>query len=117
MSENSKIYDITFKRMFRLSGRMLIKFVNKVFEKNFPLDYDKQNHTMYFGEIFICDEVAKQQAKEWGHTMYREAVELFCHGMLHVLGYDHEEDEERKIMKEHEEVICAQLDKLLKCAR
>ena len=49
--------------------------------------------------------------------MYREAVELFCHGMLHVLGYDHEEDEERKIMKEHEEVICAQLDKLLKCAR
>ena len=38
MSENRKIYDITFKRMFRLSGRMLIKFVNKVFEKDFPLD-------------------------------------------------------------------------------
>ena len=38
MSENRKIYDVTFKRMFRLSGRMLIKFVNKVFEKNFPLD-------------------------------------------------------------------------------
>ena len=38
MSENRKIYDVTFKRMFRLSDRMLIKFVNKVFQKNFPLD-------------------------------------------------------------------------------
>lgn len=89
----------------------------KLTKKNFPLDYDKFNHTMYIGEIFICDEIANAQAKEWGHSMYREAVELFCHGMLHVLGYDHEEDEDRKIMKEHEETICASLDKILKCTK
>ena len=99
---------------FRLVDNPEFKKLNK---KNFPLDYDKQNHTMYFGEIFICDTIANEQAKEWGHTMYREVVELFCHGMLHVLGYDHEEDEERKVMKEHEEIICAELNKILKNTR
>ncbi|MBQ7603216.1 MAG: rRNA maturation RNase YbeY [Clostridia bacterium] len=99
---------------FRLIDNPEFKKLNR---KNFPLDYDKANHTIYIGEIFICDEIAREQAKEWGHTMYREAVELFCHGMLHVLGYDHEQDQDRKIMKEHEETICAQLDKLLKCSR
>lgn len=38
MAENRKIYDVTFKRIFRMSDRMLVKFVNKVFEKNYPVD-------------------------------------------------------------------------------
>ena len=38
MYESKKIYDISFKEMFVKSGRMLVKFVNKVFDKRFPLD-------------------------------------------------------------------------------
>lgn len=38
MAENKKIYDVTFKRMFRLSGKMLIRFVNKIFVKEYPFD-------------------------------------------------------------------------------
>ena len=38
MNEGKKIYDISFKEMLVKSGRLLVKFVNKVFGKKFPLD-------------------------------------------------------------------------------
>ena len=83
MSENSKIYDITFKRMFRLSGRMLIKFVNKVFEKNFPLDSeikfldpnseDEENAILEKDIYFeICGERFQIEAQTyWDDMMFR----------------------------------------------
>ena len=69
---------------------------------------------MYIGEIFICSEVAEEQAKEWGHSTNREVAELFVHGMLHILGYDHEEENERKLMKESELAHTKFLDKIIK---
>ena len=83
MSENSKIYDITFKRMFRLSGRMLIKFVNKVFEKNFPLDSDikfldpnseDEENAILEKDIYfeICGERFQIEAQTyWDDMMFR----------------------------------------------
>ena len=83
MSENSKIYDITFKRMFRLSGRMLIKFVNKVFEKNFPLDSEikfldpnseDEENTILEKDIYfeICGERFQIEAQTyWDDMMFR----------------------------------------------
>ena len=83
MNENSKIYDITFKRMFRLSGRMLIKFVNKVFEKNFPLDSevkfldpnseDEENAILEKDIYFeICGERFQIEAQSyWDDMMFR----------------------------------------------
>ena len=96
---------------FRLLNNPEFKKINK---KNFALDYDKDNHTIYIGEIFICESIASAQAKEWQHSQYREVVELFCHGMLHLLGYDHEEEQDMLVMREHEQIICEHLDKMLK---
>lgn len=50
------------------------------------------------GEIFICVPRAIQQAKEIGNTEQREMCFLFCHGLLHLLGYDHMKEEDAKIM-------------------
>ena len=83
----------------------------KLNKKNFPLEYDKSG--LYIGEIFICAEVAKKQAEEWKHSHNREVAELFVHGMLHILGHDHEEEEEAKIMKELEQAMYPVLDKLV----
>jgi probable rRNA maturation factor len=42
------------------------------------------------GELFISVEKAAKQAEEYGHSMRRELAFLFAHGLLHVLGFDHE---------------------------
>ena len=50
------------------------------------------------GAIVISYEKAEEQAKEYGHSLLREMSFLFVHGMLHLLGYDHMDEEHEKIM-------------------
>ena len=50
------------------------------------------------GEIFICVDVAKEQAISYNHSFNREISFLFVHGLLHLLGYDHIDKEDEKIM-------------------
>lgn len=50
------------------------------------------------GEIIISHETAKRQAETYGHSLMREMKFLFTHGMLHLLGYDHQDAEQEKIM-------------------
>ena len=57
------------------------------------------------GDIIISIERVKEQAKEYGHSKEREFYYVLCHGILHLLGYDHIEKEDKKIMREREEKI------------
>ena len=50
------------------------------------------------GEIFVCVPRALQQAKEIGNSDERELSFLFCHGLLHLLGYDHMKKEDEEVM-------------------
>lgn len=50
------------------------------------------------GEIFICVDKCKMQAEEYHHSVDREMGFLFTHGLLHLLGYDHIQEEDEKIM-------------------
>ncbi|MEG0469991.1 MAG: rRNA maturation RNase YbeY [Longicatena sp.] len=50
------------------------------------------------GDIFINIEAIKQQAKEYGHSIRREVCFLFTHGILHLLGYDHMNQEDERVM-------------------
>jgi len=50
------------------------------------------------GEILICLDVAKEQAERYGHPLSRELRFLFAHGLLHLLGYDHQTPEGEKEM-------------------
>ncbi|MFA5421567.1 MAG: rRNA maturation RNase YbeY [Bacilli bacterium] len=50
------------------------------------------------GEIIISHETALRQAKAYGHPLEREMKFLLAHGMLHLLGYDHQSAEEERIM-------------------
>ena len=51
------------------------------------------------GDIIICGEKIKSQAEEFGHSQKREFCFLLVHSMLHLLGYDHIEPEDAKIME------------------
>ena len=61
------------------------------------------------GDIIISAERAQSQAKEYGHSFLREMVFLTVHGMLHLLGYDHMEDEERREMEEEQKFVMSKL--------
>lgn len=50
------------------------------------------------GEIIISNEQAEKQAKEYGHSLHRELCFLFVHGLLHLLGYDHQTEDQEKEM-------------------
>lgn len=50
------------------------------------------------GEIFICLSRAKEQAKDYGHSLQRELIFLFTHGLLHLLGFDHQTPKQEKQM-------------------
>jgi len=79
-------------------------------KENFLLDYDEASKTIYLGEIFICEQVATKQASEFENTPFREALELFIHGFLHILGCDHHEEKETLIMKNYEEQMIKYLN-------
>lgn len=60
---------------------------------------------LVLGDIVISVEKAKRQAEEYGHSVMREIGFLTVHSMLHLLGYDHMEEDERKIMQSKEKII------------
>lgn len=62
------------------------------------------------GDIVISLEKAMQQSIEYGHSFEREVAYLTAHSMFHLLGYDHENDEDKKIMREKEETVMAKLN-------
>lgn len=61
------------------------------------------------GSIVLCKKRAEEQAKEYGHSLAREMSYLIVHGVLHCLGYDHEDEEEKREMREKEEQVMKKL--------
>ena len=57
------------------------------------------------GDIFICKERVLSQAEEYGHSVLREFAFLCTHGIYHLLGYDHQNAEEERVMFEKQEKI------------
>ncbi len=83
---------------------------NKYRDKNYSTDVlsfpAEDPHTL--GDIVICIEKAESQARELGHSLDREIAFLFVHGLLHLLGYDHEiSQEDERIMFDLQDRILA----------
>lgn len=63
----------------------------------------------HLGEIVVSYPQAESQALEAGHTVEKEVTMLIVHGVLHILGYDHELPEQASIMQDRERTILAQI--------
>lgn len=81
---------------------------------------------IFLGSIVLCDEKIKEQAKEFGHSEEQEREYLIVHGLMHLFGYDHMNEEDKKQMREkekeairliHEKEILAQKRKELKAEK
>ena len=77
---------------------------------SFPFyDFDTPDQMTLLGDIIISRDTAYRQADEYGHSPKREFCFLAAHSALHLLGYDHETDDEREVMEAKQKDI---LDKL-----
>ena len=61
------------------------------------------------GDIVICADKVVSQAKEYGHSVKREFAFLVCHSTLHLIGFDHIEDDDRKEMEAMQKKIMEEL--------
>jgi probable rRNA maturation factor len=61
------------------------------------------------GDVVISYPRAQEQARDFGHSVEREIGYLVAHGVLHVLGYDHEQEVDRRRMRQQEEAALAPL--------
>lgn len=80
---------------------------------SFPMDeegFDNEgNPILLLGDIVICLDVARDQAADFGHSLEREIMYLICHSTLHLLGYDHIEEADKKEMRAKEKEIMKNL--------
>ena len=77
-------------------------------KKEYPFDIDEEGRLL-LGSIAICVKRAKEQAEEYGHSYERELHYLIVHGIMHCLGYDHMEENDKAQMREQEEKILNKL--------
>ena len=68
--------------------------------KDYPFETEKGR--LMIGSIVMCNQKIQEQAKEFGHTEEREKTYLLVHGLMHLFGYDHMTDEDKKQMRDKE---------------
>ena len=73
------------------------------------IDMQEETGVAELGDVVICMERALSQAEEFGHPLEREVIYLFVHSILHLLGYDHMEEEDKKVMRAREEEVMTEL--------
>lgn len=77
----------------------------RIRKSDFRADYDEDEKAIFLGSIAICPERAREQAAEYGHSERRELNYLAVHGILHLFGYDHTTEEDKREMRGLEEEI------------
>jgi len=73
-------------------------------------DVEYIDEELVLGDIVISMDKVKEQAEAYGHSFERELAFLLVHGMLHLLGYDHESEDEERIMFEKQENILMEMN-------
>lgn len=74
-------------------------------DKNPESYLNPETDELLLGDIMISVDKVYEQANEYGHSRKREFAFLIAHSMLHLLGYDHIDEAERKVMEEKQEAI------------
>lgn len=114
---NNKLH-LEHQRLFEchfVDKTTILEINSKYRNKNYVTDVisfafdDSEIITPLLGEMYICYEKAIEQAKEYNHSLRREICFLFTHGLLHLLGYDHENEDDEKVMFSLQDEILEEL--------
>ena len=90
--EIDKITDVLSFPMYNLNPK------KPICVEDYKTDINPETKLLTLGEIYICKKRAQSQAKDYGHKISREYCFLACHGLLHLLGYDHVDEASEKEM-------------------
>lgn len=102
--DNAYIKDLNFiYRKMNVPTDVLSFAMNELSEGEPNVKFNEELNVL--GDIVISLEKAEEQSREYGHSMERELGFLVAHGMLHLLGYDHETEDEEKVMRQLEKKI------------
>jgi len=103
--DNESIREINFEQRNIDSATDVLSFPVLEFEDGKMIENtgDYFEGKLILGDIVVSLERAMEQSIEYGHSYERELGYLVCHSVLHLLGYDHEDEEEREIMRQKEE--------------
>lgn len=96
------------------ASRSVIPYLAKAFpriKKNQEIEFiEPPDGVRHLGEIILCYPQAKKQARRLSNPLEKELSLLFVHGILHLIGYEHENGgEQEKKMKEMEEQIMTKI--------
>ena len=72
-------------------------------------ELEKEYTDIFLGDVVISLDKVKEQSVEFQHSMNRELVYLFIHSILHLMGYDHMEEDEKKVMRQKEKDVINEL--------
>lgn len=119
LTDNSQIREIN--KEYRGIDRYTDVLSFPAIEYNDPLDFSKvelspdiyfnmETEELILGDIVLSLECAVAQAKEYGHSTKREFAFLIVHSLLHLLGYDHIEEADRKVMEDRQRLILSELN-------
>lgn len=113
LTDNAAIHEVNLQTRGIDSPTDVLSFPMN--EYAFPADFDSleddicafnpETGELLLGDIMISVEKVMSQAEEYGHSNERELGFLVAHSMLHLFGYDHIEDDERKVMEERQKGI------------
>lgn len=113
LTDNSEIQIINKEHRGIDKPTDVLSFPMLEFDENGEItenEFEYDGDVIMLGDIVISLERAREQAIEYGHSMKREVAFLTAHSMLHLLGYDHVDDEQgEKIMCEKQEAVLSAL--------
>ena len=102
--DNEAIREMNLEYRDKDSATDVLSF--PMYEPDEEIDDEEE---VLLGDIVISLERAQEQCEEYGHNLEREVMYLLVHGLLHLAGYDHMEEEDKKVMRAQEEKLLAQI--------
>ena len=98
--DNAQIREMNHTYRDKDSATDVLSF--PMYEADEAIDDEEE---ILLGDIVISLERAAEQAEEYGHSLEREVMYLLVHGLLHLAGYDHMEEADKKKMRCREEAL------------
>jgi len=109
-AKNSVTDVLSFPNLLEVGRKDMQLIVDKLNKKTFKSEINPENNYILLGDICICKAQVFKQAKEYNNTRLREMVYMAVHGLLHLLGYDHIKEDDKKVMREAEEKIMKRIN-------